>query len=300
MDTDKLRYFAVIAETQNLRKAAEILRVTPSGLSKVIKHLENELEVSLITPLGRGITLTKEGMDLARRSSAIIEAVQGLKTQIQEAQALKKIAPLRIATFEVFSTYFLQGLEHIDWGNRKLMLYEVVPGELEQAVEQGRADFGITYLPIPHPQLEHVKVTSILMGVYKRKNSFKDLLQEELPFVVPIFPLTGAPTRVKGLDGWPEDAYQRQVKYEVSLLESAMELCRQGKCVGYFPSFIADRHNRKYREDYALERHPYNKSLKRCNVDVYLVKRKDRTEDRDAKMLSKLIRMGTKLENVEG
>lgn len=299
MDTDRLSYFSVVAQTESIRKAAEILKLTPSALSKTIKLLEEELEVSLFTPLGRGITLTQEGKELAVHASRILESMSQLKDQIRQVSQEKKTAPLRIATFEVFSTYFLQVFEQVDLGNRSIVLHEVIPGELEHVIAQGKADYGVTYMPIPHPHLEHVKISSILMGVYKLKGSFKNLSQEELPFVVPVLPVVGAPTRVKGLDGWPDDAYRRKVKYEVTLLESALELCRQGKCVGYFPSFIVDRHNRRYQESFHLERHPYKKNLERCYSDVYLVRRKDRSEDRDTRLVSKLVRMGTRLDKID-
>ena len=58
--------------------------------------------------------------------------------------------------------------------------------------------------------------------------------------MVPALPITGSPTLVRGLDGWPEDAYERHVKYEVTLMESALELCRQGRVAGYFPRFIVE------------------------------------------------------------
>jgi DNA-binding transcriptional LysR family regulator len=299
MDTIKLSYFAVVAQTENIRKAAEILKLTPSALSKTVKQLEDELDVKLVTPLGRGITLTHEGKTLALHARPILNSFHQLKDQIKQRTLEKKTSPLRIATFEVFSTYFLQAFEEIDLGERGLILHEMIPGELEHVVAQEKVDFGITFMPIAHPDLEHVKITSILMGVYKKKGSFANLPQEELPFVVPVLPLSGAPTRVKGLDGWPDNAYRRKVKYEVTLLESALELCRQGKCVGYFPSFIVDRHNRRYHESFKLERHPYLKRVKRCYSDVFLVKRKDRIEDRDTRFVSKLVRIGTRLDSME-
>jgi DNA-binding transcriptional LysR family regulator len=299
METDKLRYFSVIAQTESVRRASEILKVTPSALSKIIKQLEEELGVTLITPLGRGITLTKEGVELAKKSAGILDSIHQLKQQILQTKEEQRNTPLRIATFEVFSTYFLQALEQVDLGNRNLTLHEVIPGELEQVIDQGKADIGITYMPIANPNLEHIKITSIVMGVYKRRGTFKNVSQEDLPYVIPAYPLSGTPTRVKGLDGWPDDSYTRKVKYEVTLMESAMELCRQGKCAGYFPSFIVDRHNRKYRDEFSLERHPHPKALKRCYSDVFLVKRKDRVEDRDVRLISKLVRIGTKIENLD-
>jgi DNA-binding transcriptional LysR family regulator len=296
MDTIKLHYFSTVAKTENLRKAAELLKVTPSTLSKTVKLLEEEFGVPLVIPLGRGITLTPEGKKLAQEATGLLDSYGLLGERIRGAVARPEFNPLRIATFEVFSTYFLQALEQVEFGDRGLLLHEVVPGELEHAIEQGKADFGITYLPIAHPALEHVKVTSILMGVYKRKGTFRNSPQEKLPFVVPALPLSGAATRVKGLDGWPEDAYRRVIKYEVTLLESALELCRQGKCVGYFPSFIVDRQNRRCSARYQLERHPYEKGLRRCYSEVYLVRRRDRPEDKDLRLVAKLIRMGVRMD----
>ena len=63
---------------------------------------------------------------------------------------------MRIATFEVFSTYFLQALDEVSLGDRGLVIHEMIPGELECVIDQGKIDFGITYLPIAHPNLEHL------------------------------------------------------------------------------------------------------------------------------------------------
>src|SRR5206468_2804599 len=160
METEKLRYFNVIAQTENVRRASEILRVTPSALSKIIKQLEEEFGVPLIAPMGRGITLTREGKELALKAEDILTSMESLKSQILKTQEKAKTAPLRISTFEVFSTYFLQALETVDLADRGIVLHEVIPGELEQVIDQGKADLGITYMPIPHPHLEHIKITS--------------------------------------------------------------------------------------------------------------------------------------------
>jgi DNA-binding transcriptional LysR family regulator len=299
MDTNKLHYFSVLAQTENVRKASEVLDMTPSALSKIVRQMEDELKIKLIIPLGRGITLTKEGKIFAQKSIELLKSFENIKDEIRETKFINNLGPIKIATFEVFSTYFLQVLEEMDINHRGLALYEVLPGELEIAVEQGKVDVGITYLPIPHPNVEHLKISSIMMGVYKRKNAFKGLVQNELPFVVPIYPLNGTPTRIRGLDGWPSDAYDRKIQYEVTLLESAMELCRQGKCAGYFPSFIVEKHNKKYKDQYCLERHPSPYGTKRCYSDVYIVKRKDMEEDKTIKLVAKMVRLGTKVETLQ-
>jgi len=59
---------------------------------------------------------------------------------------------------------------------------------------QVRQDFGITYMPIAIKNLEHIKITSILWECINEKETFKNLLQEQCPYVIPAFPLSGLPT----------------------------------------------------------------------------------------------------------
>lgn len=297
MDIEKLRYFAAVSKTENLRKASEILHVSPSTLSKALKSLEDSLRVPLVTPFGRGIVLTAQGKAFAERIETILLQVESLKEEMSQSLKQSAEGPLTIATFEVFSTYFLGTLPAMDWKERGLVLHEAMPGEIERAVESKAVDFGISYLPVPYPQVEHIKVTSIRMGVYRKKGRFEDIKQSDLPFVIPVHPLSGAPTRIRGLDGWPEDAYTRKIQFEVTLMESALELCRQGRCAGYFPSFVIQEHNRKHLAEFHLIQHPSIYPNRVCYSDVYLVKRKDTAENKDMKLLARMIRMGTKLGN---
>ena len=153
---------------------------------------------------------------------------------------------------------------------------------------------GITYMPIPSPQLDFIKITSIEMGVYTKKGALKGIAQDKLPYVVPVKPLQGVPTKVRGLDGWPEDAFERKVTHRVTLMESALELCRQGLVAGYFPAFVVCEHNKRFNEDYHLERRRPPQAVSDCKVrksDVFLVKRKSTEEDDIIKQLAKAIRV---------
>jgi len=54
--------------------------------------------------------------------------------------------------------------------------------------------------------------------------------RRETPFVIPIAPLAGSPNKVRGLDGWPGDAFPRRVLYKVGMLETALGICRPWAC----------------------------------------------------------------------
>ncbi len=288
MNLKRLEYFMTVAQTGNLRKASEMLNISPPALSKAMKLLEEELDMPLWMKDGRGIMLTDKGKMLLKKAPTLIEEVKQLRSSLhQDSDAAQ---PVKIGTFEVFSTYFLGFMDKLKWNNHSLELHELLPGEVEKFVASGDIDIGITYMPVPDAQLDFLKVTSIEMGVFIRKGSFKNVVQPDLPFVVPVHPLTGTPTRMRGLDGWPEDAFERKVLHRVTLLESALELVRQGRVAGFFPLFVAHEHNLRVAEEFKLER---RRGLANCRVrhaDVYIVKRKSYEETEAIKQLAKALR----------
>jgi DNA-binding transcriptional LysR family regulator len=289
MNIKRLEYFLVLGQTGNLRKAGEMLNVTAPALSKAMRVLEDETGAKLWIRDGRKIILTDSGKRLLKKVPALIEDVKSVLESLTSKNDGPQ--PIRIGTFEVFSTYFLKFLDRLDWNDHALELHELLPGEVEKHVVAGDVDLGITYLPIAHPDLDFLKVSSIEMGVFTRQGAFKGVPQMELPFVVPVSPLQGVPTKARGLDGWPEDAYRRKVLHRVTLLESALELCRQGRVAGYFPVFIANEHNARVKDEFRLERRKTPYAGRVCRADVFLVKRKSDEESVVAKQIAKAVRL---------
>lgn len=289
METHRIKYFSAVAETGSVRRAAEMLHVSPPALSKAIHQMEDDLGIRLFIRSGRNIQLTDAGRRIAEKSRKILFDLDSLR---ESAELERSAVPeVKLATFEVFSTYFLSALSHAGWDDIPLTLHDVLPGELEQALVDRHVDLGLTYMPVPRPELDFLKVATIEMGVYTARGAFPGITQCQLPFVVPVSPIFGTPSRVRGLDGWPDDAYPRKVRYRVTLMESALELCRQGKCAGYFPSFVVNEHNKRVKESLQLVRResPYKGRI--CTTDVYLVKRKSDHENKTLKQLAKAIRM---------
>ena len=59
MTIQQLRYAVTISEVGSLNKASEILYVAQPSLTSAIRELEKELDVTLFSRSGRGVTLTK-------------------------------------------------------------------------------------------------------------------------------------------------------------------------------------------------------------------------------------------------
>jgi DNA-binding transcriptional LysR family regulator len=290
MDINRLRYFTVIARTGSMTEAAKILRLSAPALSKSMSVLESEMGFALFQNVGRGIVLTDHGRKLLPKAEKILIDVEALKILTPEAASSR----LRIGTFEVFSTYFLKTLVSHEFKDSDIELHELVPGELEKALSESLVDLGITYIPIPVPGIDFLKVGSVKMGVYGKPSFQNSCDLKTLPFAVPILPIQAAPTKVTGLDGWPDHKMPRYQKYRVTLMESAMQLCRQGHCVAYLPSFVVALHNEQVSKAFQLEEIPIH-NAPRGLQDVFLVKRNGTAEDERVKRIARVIRATCKM-----
>jgi DNA-binding transcriptional LysR family regulator len=285
MDTNRIRYFLSLAQTGNIARAAELHRISPPAFSKAMKVFEDEVGQKLLVPHGRGILLTDAAKALVPELQNIIQQIDrvvGAGDKIASALPI-----LKLATFEVFSTYFMEKAFDSVFRDYQCLLLEMIPGEMEQAVASRKVDLALTYNPIPHPELDFLKVQAISMGVFGLKK-FRGQEFAAIPFAVPVASIEGAPSKVKGLDGWPDDRLRRKIDYRVEMMESALGLCRRGLACSYLPRFVVRLHNDVTKAEYHLVEidspRPAQKDF------VYLIKRKADVEDAVAKKLGAFVR----------
>lgn len=86
MDLRELRYFCVIAECENMSKAADILHISQPALSKTLKLLQEELGVSLFDHVGRNIVLNMNGKHFY---SDVVRAIKILDDSAEYFKSLK-------------------------------------------------------------------------------------------------------------------------------------------------------------------------------------------------------------------
>jgi len=99
MSLARYRYFFKVARLGSIRAASEALHVAPSAISRQIARLEDELGVDLIEANGRGIRITPAGEILAGRASQIVDAVEQVRSDIDDLLGLRR-RHVRIRTVE--------------------------------------------------------------------------------------------------------------------------------------------------------------------------------------------------------
>lgn len=279
METNRLRQFCVIAETGSMTKAAELLHISHSGLSKSMKLLQEELGSTLLRPLGRGLELTDDGIRIyenAKQFLAQEEILFNSKPQYQQQI-------LRIGTVEAFLLAQSRQLQHPQLANYNFSFLNLNPGQIEQMVASGQLDYGITYAPYPMYGVEIIEVGSYQLGCYCLKGSFKGINITQIPFAVPAQGITNNLLGIKELDGWLERLTPRNRKYEVNLLSTGLALTQQGLCAIFIPKFVA----RNYPNLVELQIPKSQKITQRA----FLIRHKDATQDHIFNLLMKTVKL---------
>lgn len=285
METNRFYQFHTLYQTGNLRKAADLLGISHSGLSKSMSALEREMNKTLFIQAGRGISFTDHGHELAMKIPSFLDELERLVSPDPEEE--KQV--LKIGSFEVFTTYFAKSMGPL-FDDYDLDFHELVPGKMEKALLNREIDLAITYEPIPIPGVEHLKVTEVEMGAFVKKGAFKGVEILDIPFAAPLIPVEGAPTGIKGLDSWPDQKIKREIRFRVDLMETAISLARNGHCAVFIPTFVARLHNELVKSEYQLIKKNLPVSMKTIKRKVYIIKRESTIEDLKLKKLAKHLR----------
>jgi DNA-binding transcriptional LysR family regulator len=288
MDIDRVRYFCVLAKSGSVTKASEILRISQPALSKAIKLLESETGLRLTEREGRGLVLTDTGHRFLQAAEPMLQSWLNLSKDIEEPSADEHF---RVGSFEVFTTYFVSVLLK-SYPIRSLVLQEFLPGQLERSIAERRTDVGITYVPIPTPKVVFKEATKINMGVFGLKGAF-DPKDTDSPFVVPLAPLEGTPSKVVGLDGWPDHEFPRKIAYRVALMQSAIEICSEGLALAYLPEFVVRLYNQKTQAKFQLAQYPCAIPEKQRKQSVYIIHRQGEREGPEIRAIAKALRSST-------
>jgi Transcriptional regulator len=149
MNTQKYMALIKTIEYGSLTKAAEALNYTQSGVSRMIKDLETEWDISLLERGRSGVSLTSDGIKLLPQLKRICNEQEILLTQIEELHDIQS-GMIRIGTFSSVATHWLPNMIKIFQKDYPKVDFELLLGdytEIESWILEGRVDFGFLRLP---------------------------------------------------------------------------------------------------------------------------------------------------------
>jgi DNA-binding transcriptional LysR family regulator len=155
MELRHLRYFVIVAEEQNISRAAERLHVSQPPLSRQIRDLETELGVELFRRTGRSLALSEAGKIFLIEARAVLlrvdQAVETVRTVARGDRGSLRIGYAPSLTAE-FLPRALRLFESERPGVR-VALHDLSSEECVQRLAAGKLDLALT---VPRPGLREL------------------------------------------------------------------------------------------------------------------------------------------------
>lgn len=153
MDLKQLRYFIVLAETQNFHRAADRLNISQPPLTVAIRKLEEELGARLFHREPRGVQLTAAGFSALAPARAAIEQA----AQVREAVRLGREGELGSISVGFVGSAINSVLPRVIPAFRfrypgvELRLEEMTSVSIGVALASRQLDVGLVRLPLMQP-----------------------------------------------------------------------------------------------------------------------------------------------------
>ncbi|MEG0250743.1 MAG: LysR family transcriptional regulator [Peptostreptococcus sp.] len=184
MDTNIQKYivFLKVVEYKSFSQAAKELNYSQSGVSRMIKDIENEFGFSLLERGKFGIKLTSEGSLVFDDIKEICQKFANLEKKIDEINGIET-GMIKIASFSSVATYWLPKIIKEFKKDFPNIEYEIILGdytEIENLVLKGDVDFAFTRLP----------TSSNLDTLFLEKDELKVVMPKDHPLAsVEKFPI---------------------------------------------------------------------------------------------------------------
>ncbi len=147
MDLKDLRCVAMIAETGSFVAAAERLNMSQPSVSARIRRLEADLGTELFARSARGVSPTAQGEELLRHARSILRQMQDAEADMLAFNA-SPVGLVRVGlptSLTAGLTSPLLELCMAEIPNVKLRIVESMSGYIEQWLQDGTLDLGITF-----------------------------------------------------------------------------------------------------------------------------------------------------------
>lgn len=157
-DFGDLEAFLAVADLGSFQRAAEQLNLSQSALSRRIQKLEEVLGVTLIERTTRSMKLTLAATGFRARAQGLLdEATEALRVlgdesdESRQRRALVTVAAVPTATHRILPSVIK---DFVAAGQRaRIRVLDLFANDVAEAVAQGDADFGISFIGAQEPDL---------------------------------------------------------------------------------------------------------------------------------------------------
>ena len=170
MELTYLYYFKVIAEKENMSRAAETLHVSQPALSKTISKLERSLGVTLFERKKGRISLSPIGAEFYKQVAKAFDCIaEGQRLINDYKTAASTSVTIGCPVAELLNSLLLRYLRENQQSSLQISQYLYSPETLQEQLLSGKLDFALTPIPFHNPEITQIKLMDeeILLAVGK-------------------------------------------------------------------------------------------------------------------------------------
>ena len=247
MEFRQLQHFVAVAEEQHFTRAASRMNIVQSALSSSVRALEDELGAQLFVRTTRQVRLTAAGRVFLDKARTALEAVREAREAVAELTGMKR-GKLAIGTVQSLPAFLdlpsLLASFHAQHPGIEVRLCQGGATHLLDKVRSGGLDLAILPLFNPPNEIETTLIACEALVVVcapdhplaGRTGVPLAAFREDV--FVDFEPAWG--TRQLVDRGFAEASIERHIAFEVSDLNTLLELVRRGLGVALVPEAVAE------------------------------------------------------------
>lgn len=241
MSDSRYRAFVTTVDVGSITAAAEKLGYTQSGVSHLIDALENELGITLLRRMRRGVELTPEGTRMLPYIKSLVRAADTVTEAADDIRGVRS-GSIRIGTF---SSVAIQWLPRIlsEYMRRYPGIEVHVTNGTYSTIEEGLHDHSMDCAFVTLPQSEDVHVTLLaedpLMAVLpvghrlSGRESVEPTDIEDEDFIIPA---EGQHHNIGSV--FAQMSHEPVVRFDMSDDFAAIEMVRNGLGITVLPQLL--------------------------------------------------------------
>ena len=153
-----LEYVDAIARSGSIRRAADVLSITPSALNRRLLSIEDELEVQIFERLPRGVRLNAAGEILIQHIRAQLSDFERVKSQIADLSGVRR-GEVAIACSQALLPFFLPEQIERYRSEHPIVQFCVFPRDrsaAEAALSDFTADLALVFEPLTMSDFQEI------------------------------------------------------------------------------------------------------------------------------------------------